>query len=66
LPAARREKADHERRREMADTDAPWTQSNKELTLLVPTEADVRAKEVQVTLTSQVSLRLSVDHHCCA
>jgi hypothetical protein len=38
----------------MLSPDAPWTQSNKELTLLVPVAADVRAKEVQVSLTSQV------------
>lgn len=38
----------------MPSADAPWTQSNKELTLLIPVGADVRAKEVQVRLTSQV------------
>ena len=31
-----------------------WEQSNKELSLLLDVEADVRAKEVRVNLTSQV------------
>lgn len=35
------------------NANSPWTQTNKELTLLVPVGADVRAKEVQMFLTSQ-------------